>query len=149
MGNINRTDDVSQQQEIFTIFATSPNGISGIANGQTLVSSYVVPRACQIQSVQSTCFGISGAPVILLSAWRFVPGTGAASFVIGTTMLVPAFGVSGFMGYSIGAAGNTTLNLIKGDVLSAVQSGGTGAASTQTLINVVVKNIQDIKTWYT
>ena len=147
MGIINRTNDTSEQQEAFTIFATSPNGISGIANGQTLVSSFIIPRAGQIQSVQATAFGVSGAPVILLSAWRF-NSSGAASFVIGTTMAVPAFGVSGFMGYSIGAAGATTLNLSKGDVLSAVQSGGTGAASTQTLINVVVKNIQDIKTWF-
>ena len=148
MGIGNRTNDVSEQQEVFTIFASALNGISGINNGSTLVSSFVIPRPCVVQSAQATAFGVSGAPVVLMSAWRFTPGTGAASFVIGTTMAVPAYAVSGFMGYSIGAAGSTTLNLQKGDILSVVQSGGTGAASLQTLINVVVKNTQDFKSWF-
>lgn len=146
MANINRTDDVSQQQEVLTIFATSPNGVSGIPTGSTLMSSFIVPRAMQIQSIQATAVGVSGAPQLLMGCLRF--GTSAASFVIGTTMAIPAFGTSGYMSYSLGTVGGTQLNLQKGDVLVAQQLGGTGAATLSTIVNIVVKNMQDIKTWF-
>jgi len=147
MGNINRTDDVSQQQEVLVIGGLNPGsgGSALVASGSTLYCSVIVPRAMQIQSAQSTCFGISGAPQVLLGCLRFSAGI---SFVIGTTSLIPSFGVSGYLGVSIGAAGSTQLNLQKGDVLLAQQLGGTGAASTNTVINVVVKNVSDIKTWF-
>lgn len=146
MGNINRTDDVSQQQEIITIYTQGIGLTLGIPSGSTLVAQCLVPRAMQIQSIQATALGVSGSPQILLGALRF--GTSASSFVIGTTMALPAFGTSGYMAYSLGAAGNTQLNLQKGDLLVAQQLGGTGAATTNTVIDIVVKNMQDIKTWY-
>lgn len=147
MPNINRTDDVSQQQEIFTISGlnSGSGGSALIASGSTLYCGVIVPRAMQIQQVQMTCFGISGAPQALLGVLRFAA---TASFVVGTTGLIPSYGVSGYLGYSIGAAGSTTLNLQKGDILVAQQLGGSGAASVNTVINVVVKNMADIKTWY-
>lgn len=148
MPNINRTDDVSQQQEILTI--GSLNATSGgsalIASGSTLYCGVVIPRAMQIQQAQVTCIGISGAPQALLGCLRF--GTTSASFVIGTTTLIPAYGTSGYMPYSVGAAGSTTLNLAKGDLLVMQQLGGSGAATTNTLMTIVVKNLQDIKSWY-
>ena len=147
MPNINRTDDVSQQQEIITIGGLnySGGGSALIATGSTLYAGYVVPRAMTIQSANVTCIGISGAPQALLGCLRFLS---TASFVIGTTTLIPAFGTSGFMSYSIGAAGSTTLNLAKGDLLVLQQLGGATAASTNTMMNIVVKNLQDIKTWF-
>lgn len=146
MGNINRTDDVSQQQEIITLSGVGSGLSLSVVNGSTWVASYVVPRSMVIQSVQATALGVSGAPQILLGALRF--GTSASSFVIGTTMAVPAFGTSGFMPYSLGASGNTQLNLQKGDLLVYQQLGGTGASSTNTIVNIVVKNVSDIKTWF-
>lgn len=146
MGNINRTDDVSQQQETITIFGVGSGLSLSVINGSTWVAQYVIPRPMQIQSIVATALGVSGAPQILMGALRF--GTSASSFVIGTTMAVPTFGTSGFMAYSLGAAGNTQLNLQKGDLLVAQQLGGTGAATTNTIIDIVVKNMQDIKTWY-
>lgn len=147
MPNINRTDDVSQQQEIITIGSlnTGGGGSALIASGSTMYASYIVPRAMQIQSAQVTCIGISGAPQALLGCLRFLS---TASFVIGTTTLIPAFGTSGYMSYSIGAAGSTTLNLAKGDLLALQQLGGSSAASTSTMMTIVVKNLQDIKSWY-
>lgn len=148
MGLINRTDDASQQQEILVIsnLQAGTGGSALIPTGSTLYGNMIVPRAMQIQSVQMTCFGISGAPQILLGALRF--GASFGSFIIGTTGLLPAYGVSGYLGYSIGAAGGTVLNLLKGDVLWAQQLGGSAAATTGTVINVVVKNLQDVKSWY-
>jgi hypothetical protein len=52
------------------------------------------------------------------------------------------------MSYSLQAAGSSQLSLQKGDLLVATQGGGTGAASTSTIVEVVVQNIQDIRTWY-
>ncbi len=144
MPNINRTDDVSQQQEIISLnFAAY--GQSNIVSGSTLYCGFVVPRPMQIQSANVTCFGISGAPQALLGCLRF---GSTASFIIGTTTLIPSYGVSGFMSYSLGAAGSTTLNLLKGDVLVLQQLGGSGAATLAVNMNIVVKNLQDIKSWY-
>ncbi len=144
MGNINRTDDVSQQQEILTISAFAPTGTSAIPTGSTLYCGVIVPRAMQIQSVQVTAFGVSGAPQALLGCLRFA---GSASFVIGSTALIPAYGTSGYMGYSL-QGGTTALVLQKGDVLVLQQLGGAGAATTGVIMDIVVKNLQDLKTWY-
>lgn len=139
MPNINRTDDASQQQEILTI----SNQVLTV-NGATLYCSTVVPRAQTIQSIQTTCFGISGAPQALLGCLRFANST---SFVIGSTALIPSYGVSGYMSYSL-QGGTTALQLQKGDVLVLQQLGGTGAATLAVSVDIVVKNTQDIKTWY-
>jgi hypothetical protein len=144
---INRDNDVSEAQELWSLQANGSGLSLSVVNGSTWLASMVVPRAVQIQSVQATALGVSGSPQILLGALRF-NASGAASFVIGTTMALPAFGTSGFLPYSLGAAGGTVLNLQKGDLLAFQQLGGTGAATTNTIVSIVVKNIQDIKTWY-
>ncbi len=147
MGIINRTQDVSEQQEVWTIGCAGSGLSLSVINGSTFFCQMVVPRAVQIQSAQVTALGVSGAPQALLGALRF-NASGAASFVIGTTTVIPAFGTSGFLPYSLGAAGATTLNLQKGYLLVLQQLGGTGAATTNTIVSIVVKNLQDIKTWY-
>lgn len=147
MGNINRTDDVSQQQEIYSLnaFGGFSSTIAAINSGSTIYCGTIIPRQMQIQQAQATSFGVSGAPQLLLGCLRFSNGT---SFVIGTTMLVPAYGTSGYLPYSLGTAGSTTLNLVKGDVLVMQQLGGASAATTGVMMSVVVKNLQDFKTWY-
>jgi hypothetical protein len=146
MGIINRTQDGSEQQEVWTI-ASAGSGLSlSVVNGSTWLAQLIVPRAVTIQSAQITALGVSGSPQALLGCLRF--GTSASSFVIGTTTVIPAFGTSGFLPYSLGAAGGTVLNLQKGDILVMQQLGGTGAATTNTLMSIVVKNLQDIKSWY-
>ncbi len=144
MPNINRTDDTSQQQEILTIAQVLNSTATGIISGSTLYCGVIIPRAMQIQSVQLSCLGISGAPQALLGCLRF---SNTSSFVIGTTSLIPSYGVSGYMAYSLNT-GTTTLLLQKGDVLCVQQLGGSGAASNATFVDIVVKNVQDIKTWY-
>lgn len=146
MGIINRTLDSSEQQDIFTISCAGSGLSLSVVNGSTFFAGIIVPRACVIQSAQATALGVSGSPQVLLGALRF--GTSASSFVIGTTMAVPTFGTSGFMPYSIGAAGSSQLNLQKGDLLNLQHLGGTGAATTNTIMTIVVKYVQDIKSWY-
>lgn len=141
MGIINRTMDSSEQKESLKVVATNP------VNGQDIPVA-LIERACTVTDAKVSLLGISGAPTVLLKALRFVAGTGGSSFVLGTTFAVTAFGTSGYIGYSLVASGSSQLNLQKGDLLLAVQGGGTGAASTTTIVDVVVQNLQDIKTWY-
>ncbi len=141
MGFINRTKDISEQKESLTV------SVGATANG-TDVPVAVIERACVITDCKATLLGISGAPNVLLKALRFVAGTGGTSFAIGSTFAVTAFGTSGYVSYSLPAAGSSLLQLQKGDLLVAVQGGGSGAASTATIIDVVIQNVQDIKTWY-
>lgn len=141
MGIVNRTKDLSEQKESLTVVATNP------VTGQDLPIA-IIERACVITDAKVSLLGISGAPNILLKALRFVAGTGGSSFAIGSTFTFSAFGTSGFASYSLPAVGSTLLNLQKGDLLLAVQAGGASAASTTTVIDVVVQNIQDTKTWY-
>lgn len=141
MGIINRTKDASEQKESLTAVATLP------VNGQDIPVA-IIERPCVVTDAKVTLLGISGAPTVLLKALRFVAGTGGSTFNLGTTFAITAFGTSGFISYSLVAAGGTQLNLQKGDMLVAVQGGGTGAASTATIIDVIIQNVQDIKTWY-
>ncbi len=138
MGIINRTLDASEQQESYKqTFRT-------VVNADEVVLA-TIERAQTIQSVQSTCLGISGAPTGMIRVVRDIGTT----FNVGLTFLIPAVGVSGAMaGLSLPAAGDTRLNLINGDVVSVIFAGGTGAAATSVSIDLVVKNIQDIKSWY-
>lgn len=141
MGIVNRTMDASEQKEALVI---SQNNV---VNAQDLLGK-VIERPCVISDVKVGMLGVSGAPCVLLKALRFVAGTGGSSFLIGSTFAVTTFATSGYLSYSLPASGSTLLNLQKGDVLVAVQGGGTGAASTATTIEIVLQNTQDIKTWY-
>lgn len=138
MGIVNRTLDLSEQQESLKL------------NARTVINTLEVPvavveRACVIQKLRTSCVGISGAPTGLLRVNRF----GGASFTVGLTFLIPAMGTSGAMaGLSLPAAGSTTLNLQSGDVLTVLFGGGATAAADNIVVDVVVQNIQDIKTWY-
>lgn len=138
MGIVNRTQDSSEQQEAYK------------ANHKTVVNGNefpiaIIERPQTIMQVQSSAFGISGAPTGMLRVVRDVGTT----FNVGLTFLVPAVGVSGAMGgLSLPASGDTRLNLVAGDVVSIIYGGGTGAAADHISVDLVVKNIQDIKSWY-
>lgn len=139
MGIINRTLDSSEQKE--SIVLTNSN----LPTGDQMVA--LVPRACTITDVKMSALGISGAPNYRLTGVRFTAGTGGATFAIGSTLAVTAYGTSGYLSYSLPATGSSLLQLQKGDLL-VVDSGGSNAAADAVIVEVVVQNIQDIKTWY-
>jgi hypothetical protein len=138
MGIINRTLDASEQKQIL-----GAQAVQTVTNSLE-VALGAIPRAMTIVDAQTTCTGISGAPTGIIRVTRF----GGASFFVGSTFLIPAVGVSGVLGVSLPAAGSTVLNLQKDDVVSIVFGGGTGAAAVSAIVDVVVQNTQDIKTWY-
>jgi hypothetical protein len=138
MGIINRTQDASEQKESFK----ANNQAVGNAAEKGLC---IIERPCTLQQFASTALGISGAPTAILRVNRF----GSTSYLVGLTMLVPALGVSGAMrAASLPASGSTVLNLQKDDVISVLYGGGTGAAADNIVVDLVVQNVQDIKTWF-
>jgi len=141
MGIINRTNDASEQKEIFTVTAEN------VVNAQD-VPVGIVERNVTMTDMKITCLGISGAPNVLLKALRFVAGTGGSSFAIGSTFTFSAYGTSGYANFSMPAVGSTTLQLQKGDLLVMTVGGGTSAAATALTADIVVQNLQDIRTWY-
>lgn len=138
MGIVNRTLAESEQQDALRA------SHSTVTNGNARHIA-IIERAQTIQQVRVTASGVSGAPTAQLRITRF----GGASWLVGLSFAVPAIGVSGAMGgLSLPAAGDTRLNLIKDDLVEVIYGGGTGAAFDHGSIEVVVKNLQDIKTWY-
>lgn len=138
MGITNKSLDVTEQQESLKA------NVSTVVNGNARHVA-IIERPCTIQQVRSTCSGISGAPTGQVRITRF----GSASFLVGMSFLIPAIGVSGAMAaLSLPAAGSTSLNLLKDDLVEVIFGGGTGAAFDHGTVDIVVKNTQDIKSWY-
>lgn len=140
MANINRTDDISQQKDL-VVHSISAGTSTGVTYG-----IYVVPRAQTLLDARSACIGLSGAPTSALSLQRFVAGAGATVIAIGGALTLAAFGTSGNQQYSLPASGSTLLNLQAGDRVF-MTAGGSNAAVANLLTELVVLNIQDIKTW--
>ncbi len=141
MAIINRTLDSSEQKEAW------PFAANAVASGTDIVVK-VVERACTITDCKVTSLGFSGAPVLQLKALRFVAGTGGSSFLIGASFVLSAQGTSGMQSYSLPATGSSQLLLQKGDVVIAWSQGGAATACTALAGEIVVQNMQDIKTWY-
>lgn len=141
MGIINRTMDASEQKEAKTVTVLSP------VNGSEVLLP-PLERAMTLVDAKASLLGISGAPTVHLRGLRFIAGTGGSSFAIGSSFAVTAFGTSGYLSYSLPASGSSQLNLQKGDAISVIFGGGTGAACTTATVELVLQNVQDIKTWY-
>lgn len=142
MGIINRTMDATEQKEAFVAVTTA------LTVNQQDIFIKAIERPCVITDCKVAMNGVSGAPNVMLKALRFVAGTGGSTFLIGSTFVVTTYATSGYLSYSLPATGSTLLNLQKGDILLAVHGGGTGAATTSTIIDVVVQNLQDFKSWW-
>lgn len=137
MGIINRTNDVSEQKESLMLKTGAQVNTNEFAVA-------TVERPQVITAIQTVGFGVSGAPTGILRVTRF----GGASYFVGSTFLVPNVGVSGPLGVSLPATGSSLLNLQKNDLVTVLFGGGTGAASQSAVVDIVVQNIADIKTWY-
>lgn len=141
MSIVNRSMDASEQKEPIRCHVFNP------VNGTEVILP-PVERAVTITDCKASLLGISGAPTVHLRGLRFIAGTGGSSFAIGTSFAVTAYGTSGYVSYSLPATGSSQLSLQKGDALVVIFGGGTGAACTTACVEVVVQNLQDIKTWY-
>lgn len=140
MGIVNRTKDVSEQKEV--VQKTFTATVTG--------KDYVVlnaPHALQLSEAKGIAVGMSGAPTATLKLQRFVVGAGLTTIAISGALTHTAIGTSGAQGFSMPAAGSSLLNLQAGDVLVCT-TGGTNAGLEQLNVAVIVKALQDIKTYF-
>ena len=140
MSVINRTLDVSEQQENLVLSEK-------LAVATDALYVYHVPRPMQLQSINVAASGISGSPVGLVEIQRFVVGAGLTTIPVGNSLAIAAIGTSGVQSVSLPAAGSSLLELQKDDILNVAISGADSGADNL-IISAVVKNLQDIKSWY-
>jgi hypothetical protein len=140
MAVVNRTLDPSEQKKVLEF------AIGALATGIT-IPAFQVPFNSVLSGGQIAAFGLSGSPTYQLAVQRFIPGTGATAFTIGSANAPLAYGTSGAFGLSLPAAGSTLLNLLANDVLT-VTSGASNAAVTGLNIGIVLRPLQDIKTQF-
>lgn len=140
MGIINRSKDVSEQKEDACV------SLSETVTGKSY-PIFVAPRAMQISDAKAYVAGMSGAPTGTLKLTRFVAGAGATTITISGALTHVAFATSGMETFSLPAAGSSLLDLQKNDVLLYV-TGAANAALEKAQVQVVLKNMQDIKSWF-
>jgi hypothetical protein len=139
MGIVNASKDSSEQQrDLHTL-------IKDTATGKDYVL-FRAPHALRIMGASAIAVGLSGAPTATLKLQRFVVGAGLTTIAISGALTTTAIGTSGPQGFSMPASGSSLLDLAKGDVLVCT-TGGSNAGLEQLNVGVVVKALQDIKSW--
>lgn len=130
--------DEEKQQAVGTELKNTVTGVNYVVGR--------VQRACQVQSAKSYAAGLSGSPTGTLYVERFIVGTGAATFALSGALTQAAFGTSGIQSFSLFAAGASQNDLQAGDIIRLL-TGGANTAATEMAVQVVVKNMGDIKAW--
>lgn len=92
--------------------------------------------------------GLSGSPNHSLWVTRFNSGTtntGVTTFNVGTSMVVTAYGTSGYMGFSV--VSGFSYPLLAGDVIS-LSTAAANTATANTTVTLVIRATQDIKNFF-
>lgn len=138
MAIVNRDLDPSEQN--YVVSAVLDDQATGVSAWVGLVKS-----PGQIREWVYAAKGVSGTPVYTLAIARWTSG-GITNIALGTSAAVAAaYGTSG--GVVIGGtlASSSTLGAVQAGDLLVVNTGGSNAAVTDLLVDVVVKATQDIK----
>lgn len=138
---INR--DLSQTQQ--RVILQQEYAAAQLVNGSTNIVG-MIPFPCSVDFAQSAANGVSGSPVLTLFVQRFIVGSGFTSFALGTSSAVRNFGTSGVLanGISIPQIGSTVSTLAANDLVVVNCGGGTGAASVNMTVSLVLRPLQDI-----
>lgn len=134
MSIVNRSLDSSQQQ--FDVYYNEHDTVTS-TSGQ----AYACPHAMQVQSAKLAAEGISGSPTAQLQIQRFVTGAGETQIPLGAALALQSVGTSGLQSYTFSSTA-----LQAGDQL-LVTHAGSNAACDQLAVSVVLKPLQDIKSW--
>lgn len=142
MALVNRDKDVSEQQLEYQI------AIQNITTGLTLIVGNV-PYPCSVQDIRFEALGTSGSPTANFEVHRFIVGTGATQItgLMQAAITLQALGTSGPQRASLAVAGSTLLLLQANDVL-VWKSGGANSAALSASATIVVKALQDIKSYF-
>lgn len=141
MALVNRDKDVSEQRD------NNTESFTATATGVTL-GVFSVPYPATLDGVRVAGHGLSGAPTLDFAVLRFIVGTGVTTITAGfTTLTVTEFSTSGLQSVVTVASGNTLLNLLAGDIITAT-TGGSNTAAKGYELSVITKAAQDIKTTF-
>jgi hypothetical protein len=113
----------------------------GLATGLTFPLCTISTQS-QLIAAEEAVWGLSGAPQHSLWLYRFVPGAGFTTMVLGTTLAPTAFGTSGALGFSL--IGGSSWLLLPGDQIF-LKTDVANTAVAQATITLVTKALQDIK----
>lgn len=134
MAIVNRSFDETEQQRDLHV---------NVEDTVTSTSDqlYHCPHAFEIQSAKACAEGLSGSPTAQLQIQRFVAGAGETQIALGPALSLQSVGTSGPQSFSFSSTA-----LQAGDQI-VVAHAGTNAAADQLGISIVVKALQDIKSW--
>lgn len=143
MAIVNRDLDSSQQLEVY-------QAVHNLSVGASAASSFHVtqiPVAGTLRGFAVAANSISGAPVLSVSVKRW-SGAGVTTIAyVSTTLAITATGIS--TAYSSQMVGVTAFALQAGDVVVAVaEFAGGNVAATSTVLSVIMKATQDIKSTF-
>lgn len=139
MGIVNRSLDASEQKDLYCQVFAGTSGV--IASGTTLIVGPIA-SAGTIDRVAVTCQGASVSPTSSIQVLRFIPGAGATTIsALGSSFVLPAMGVSGYLSVSLVAAGSTLLSVLPGDCIQMILGVNSAVCPA---IDVVVKKTQEI-----
>lgn len=136
MAIVNRDLDASEQRHVLV----------GQAQPYIVAATYgigPIPFPSKLVAAQAAGRGLSGAPQMILQVHRFIAGTGFTAIVLGSTVVVPAFGTSGGVTLSVSAAG-VTYPLLAGDVL-VFNNPVADTACASVNVSCVIQATQDIR----
>lgn len=139
MAIVNRDLAPSQQIVNFNAVVGTAVGLSGAVTGAQVA---VVPAPMQFMGGGVVAKGISGAPNLQLWCSRFIAGAGHTQILVGASLAVPEFGLSGGATFVPVTSGITYLQA--GDVLSVVNTGA-NTATVAVTVTLALKALQDIK----
>lgn len=134
MAIVNRALDATEQKK--DVFVNIKGTVTATSD-----QVYHVPHAMEIQSAVACAEGLSGAPTSQLQIQRFVVGAGETQIPLGPALTLVAVGTSGPQSFTFSSTA-----LQAGDQILCTQA-GTNAAAAQLSIGLVVKALQDIKSW--
>lgn len=143
----NRTLGGTEQRKALTF----ENFELTLTSGDTGVIMYI-PYPCNLEALNVAAFAVASSPFLLFNVQRFIPGTGATVFAIGTTFTPRSFGTSGVLtglGVTLSASipsGASGIPLMANDVIG-YQVGGTGGTCLiDGLVGAaIVQPSQDVK----
>ena len=150
MAIVNRDKDPSEQLEVLSYTLFAPSAAAGSFSLGATYQLGNLPFPCEIKKIEATANSLSGAPSIEVEIYKFVAGAGVTiNSSVMAAMVVPAFGTSGIaISASLGVAGSTQVQAAAQDQLVAVITGANTAVIGNLTVNVVVKRLQDIVSFY-
>lgn len=124
-------------------------GSLALTTGETGVLA-CVPFPCLLDGAQISAFSVTSDVNLLFTVRRFIVGTGATTYNLGSTFAPRDFGTSGVFanGISLPVSGSTLLQLMPNDVLGYQVGGGATAGIFGFAGSFVVRPVQDVKRYF-